>query len=148
MDEVREVMRLHHYSLHTERSYSDWIRRFVKFHGMQSRDDLGNGEEKIESFLIHLAVNGNVAPSTQNQAMNAIVFLCRKVLKQPLDEQIDAVRAPSKRNVDSGSWRRFPLTRFVTVLRRIFCSATPTFEPFKVCWGIRIWKPRGFTPMC
>jgi integron integrase len=99
MDEVREVMRLHHYSLHTERSYSDWIRRFVKFHGMQSREDLCHGEEKIESFLTHLALEGNVAPSTQNQAMNAIVFLYRKVLKQPLDEKIDAVRAPSKRNV-------------------------------------------------
>jgi len=99
MDQVRDVLRLHHYSLHTERSYCDWIRRFVKFHGMQSREDLAGGEEKIEAFLTHLAVEGNVAPSTQNQAMNALVFLYRKVLKQTLDAAIDAVRAKTRRNV-------------------------------------------------
>ena len=99
MDEVRDVMRLHHYSIHTERSYRDWIQRFILFHNMKSRDDLKEGELKIEQFLTHLAVHKNVAPSTQNQAMNALVFLYKKVLKQTLDQKIDAVRAKSRKNI-------------------------------------------------
>ena len=64
LDEVRRKMRLLHYSIHTERSYCDWIRRFVKFHRMKSRDDLAGGEAKIEAFLTHLAVDQSIAPST------------------------------------------------------------------------------------
>jgi integron integrase len=99
LDEVRDVMRLHHYSIHTERTYGDWIRRFARYHHMQSREDLVNGEQKIEAFLTHLAVDGNVAPATQNQAMNALVFLYKKVLRRPLDQEINAVRADRKINV-------------------------------------------------
>jgi site-specific recombinase XerD len=79
-EEVRDLMRLHRYSIHTERSYCDWIKRFIQFHKMKSRDDLKDGEFKIEQFLTHLAADGNVSPSTQNQAMNAPVFLYRQVL--------------------------------------------------------------------
>jgi site-specific recombinase XerD len=92
LDEVRRKMRLLHYSIHTERSYCDWIRRFVKFHRMKSRDDLAGGEAKIEAFLTHLAVDQSIAPSTQNQAMNALVFLYKQVLQQRLDEAINAIR--------------------------------------------------------
>jgi integron integrase len=99
LDQVRAVLRLNHYSLHTERSYLDWIKRYVQFHGMRSREDLAGGEAKIEAFLTDLAVKGKVAASTQNQAMNALVFLYRKVLKLPLEERIDAVRADRKVNV-------------------------------------------------
>lgn len=99
LDEVRDVMRLRHYSIHTERAYCDWIKKYVHFHGMNSRDDLKDGEKKIEAFLTHLAVNKNVAPSTQNQAMNALVFLYKKVLKNHLDEEINAVRANKKIHV-------------------------------------------------
>lgn len=99
MEEVRDVMRLRHYSIHTERSYCAWIRKFVHFHNMKSRDDLADGEKKIESFLTHLAVHGDVTASTQNQAMNALVFLYRKVLKQNLGEEINAVRANKKLNI-------------------------------------------------
>ena len=74
----------------------DWIKRFIHFHGITSRNDLQGGEPKIEQFLTHLAVNGNVSPSTQNQAMNALVFLYKKVLKHSLDGSIDAVRARKK----------------------------------------------------
>src|SRR5260370_13660315 len=74
LEQVRQVMRLHHYSRHTERSYIDWIKRYIHFHGMKSREGLAEGEAKIEAFLTHLAVNGKVSPSTQNQAMNALVF--------------------------------------------------------------------------
>jgi len=96
LDEVRDVMRLHHYSIHTERSYSDWIRRYILFHKMRCRKDLCNGEAKIELFLTHLAVEKNIAPSTQNQAMNALVFLYKKVLKQELNGEIKAIRSKKK----------------------------------------------------
>src|ERR1035437_5571032 len=99
LDQVRHVLRLHHYSIHTKRSYIDWIKRYVHFHRMTCRKDLVDGERKIEAFLTDLAVRGKVAASTQNQAMNALVFLYRKVLEKPLDEVIDAVRAERKVNV-------------------------------------------------
>lgn len=96
IDEVRDVMRLKHYSIHTERTYIDWIRRYIKYHRMTNRNDLNEGEHKIEQFLTHLAVDRGIAPSTQNQAMNALVFLYKKVLKTPLDKEINAVRAKKK----------------------------------------------------
>ncbi len=99
MDDVHSVMRLGHYSIHTERFYCDWIKRFVHFHDIKSRNDLQDAESKIEQFLTHLAVKGNVSPSTQNQAMNALVFLYKKVLKQSLDGRIDAVRAKKKQKI-------------------------------------------------
>src|ERR1035437_6526806 len=99
LEQVRNVMRLHHYSIHTERSYTDWIKRYIHFHHMRSREDLANGETKIEAFCTDLAVNGKVSPSTQNQAFNALVFLYRQVLKLPLEDQINAVRAERKINL-------------------------------------------------
>jgi site-specific recombinase XerD len=92
LDQVREVMRLKHYSIRTERSYCDWIRRYIQFHQMRSREDLNGGEPKIEQFLSDLAVNGHVSASTQNQAFNALLFLYREILHQNL-ENIQAVRA-------------------------------------------------------
>jgi len=89
-------MRLRHYSIHTERTYCDWIKRYIRYHDMTSRQDLIDGEARIESFLTHLAVDKDVAPSTQNQAMNALVFLYKHVLKQSLDQEINAVRANRK----------------------------------------------------
>ena len=87
LEQVRNVMRLGHYSIHTERSYVDWIKRYIHFHHMRTREDLANGEGKIEAFCTDLAVKGKVAPSTQNQAFNALIFLYRQVLKLPLDEK-------------------------------------------------------------
>src|SRR5512138_2495115 len=66
LDQIREVMRLKHYSIRTERSYCDWVKRFVRFHQMRSREEMFPAEPKIEAFLSDLAVNGNVAVSTQN----------------------------------------------------------------------------------
>ena len=63
---------------------------------MKSRDDLCDGEKKIETFLTFLAREKKVAPSTQNQALNALVFLYKHVLKQPLNEKINAERASKK----------------------------------------------------
>ena len=71
LGQVREVMRLKHYTLRTERCYCDWIRRYIHFHRMGSREDLQGAEAKMELFLSSLAVEGQVAASTQNQAFNA-----------------------------------------------------------------------------
>ena len=99
LDEVRQYLRLHHYSIHTERAYADWIVRFVHFHNMRSCDDLLPPEPKIEAFLTHLAVNKNAAPATQNQAMNALVFLYKRVLNLSMDGSINAIHADKKVNV-------------------------------------------------
>jgi integron integrase len=99
LEDVRRVLRLQHYSIHTERSYVEWIRRFARFHRMRSRADLFPAEPKIEAFLTHLALQGKVAAATQNQAMNALVFLYKRVLKQTLEDRINAVRAEKKVNV-------------------------------------------------
>jgi len=99
LDEVRDVMRVLHYSIHTERAYCEWIKRFILFHGMKSRDDLKGGEAKITAFLTHLAVEKDIASATQNQAMNALVFLYRRVLKDPLPDEIQALRASKRKRV-------------------------------------------------
>ena len=96
LDEMRNLMRRRHYSIHTERAYRDWAKRHVRFHNMQSRDDLRHDEEKIEAFLTHLARDRQVAASTQNQAMSVLVFLYKHVLEQPLNDEINADRARRK----------------------------------------------------
>src|SRR5437773_6639764 len=78
MEQVREIMRLWHYAIRTEEAYCDWIRRYLKFHGMRSREELFPGTTKVELFLSDLAVRGKVAASTQNQAFNALLFLYRE----------------------------------------------------------------------
>jgi len=57
LDEVRDVMRLHRYWIHKERTYCDWIKRYMQYHTMTCREGLMNGEAKVESFLTHLAVD-------------------------------------------------------------------------------------------
>ncbi len=64
LDEMSVVMRRRHYSIHTEKTYCDWVKRYILFHKMISRDNLVNGESKVEEFLTNLAVNRNVAKAT------------------------------------------------------------------------------------
>jgi site-specific recombinase XerD len=100
LEDVRRVMRLKHYSRHTERSYCDWIKQFVKFHRIKERQALfDDSETKIEAFLSYLATQRNVAVATQNQAMNALVFLYKQVLNTPLTKRIEAIRAGNKRHI-------------------------------------------------
>lgn len=91
LDQVRQVMRTKHYSIRTEEAYVNWIKRFILFHHKRHPQHLNSPE--IEQFLTHLAVEQNVAASTQSQALSAILFLYQEVLRQPLDNPIDAVRA-------------------------------------------------------
>jgi integron integrase len=79
LEQVRDVMRLRHYSFRTERCYCDWITRFILFNG--KRHPLEMAETELTAFLTHLAREGNVAASTQNQALSALLFLYKEVLK-------------------------------------------------------------------
>jgi integron integrase len=90
MDQVRQVLRVRHYSLATERCYCHWILRFIHFHGVRHPNVMG--AEEVERFLTHLATTDKVAASTQNQALNALVFLYKQVLQLDLGPFV-AVRA-------------------------------------------------------
>ncbi|NJR51390.1 MAG: integron integrase [Leptolyngbyaceae cyanobacterium CSU_1_3] len=97
LDQVRDAIRVRHYSYRTEETYVQWIRRFILFHNKRHPKDMGAAE--IEAFLTHLAVQQRVAASTQNQAFSALLFLYREVLRQELDESINAVRARQPRQL-------------------------------------------------
>jgi integron integrase len=83
LDQVRDRLRVKHYSIRTESSYLGWIKRYILFHGKRHPKSMGAAE--VEAFLTHLAVEGKVSASTQNQAKSALLFLYREVLQQELD---------------------------------------------------------------
>jgi integron integrase len=95
LDQVRDTIRLKHYSYKTEQTYVGWIRRYILFHNKRHPKEMGAAE--IEAFLTHLAVEKQVSASTQNQAFSAVLFLYRQVLHQDLDGSINAVRAKPSR---------------------------------------------------
>lgn len=97
LERVRAAIRLRHYSLRTEQSYLDWIRRFIRFHEMRHPSEMGS--EEVRAFLSHLAIEGKVAASTQNQALNAIAFLYRNVLEMDLPRLADVERASKPRRL-------------------------------------------------
>ena len=98
LERAREILRLKHYSIRTEKAYIGWMRRYLMFHNKRHPREMGVPE--IEAFLSHLAINDNVAGSTQNQAFNALLFLYEKVLNISLkNEKIDALRARKKVNL-------------------------------------------------
>jgi site-specific recombinase XerD len=80
LDRVRHAIRLRQYSMATEKAYMAWIRRYILFHGKRHPAEMEKLE--IEAFLSHLAVNRMVSPATQNQALQAILFLYRNVLEE------------------------------------------------------------------
>ena len=96
LDQVRGKIRLKHYSIRTEQAYVDWIRRFILHFGKRHPRELGAAE--VEAFLTHLAVAGNVAASTQNQAKSALLFLYREVLEAELSwlDNVERAKAPKR----------------------------------------------------
>jgi integron integrase len=96
LDQMRENIRLRHYSLRTERSYMDWVRRYVRFHGLKHPRELG--AEHVTAFLSSLANQRNVSASTQNQALAAILFLYRDVMRVELPwlHELTRARRPRK----------------------------------------------------
>jgi integron integrase len=95
LDRVRDVIRLKHYSLRTERTYCDWIERFIRFHRMRHPAEMA--ELEMGEFLTALARDGNVSASTQNQALSALLFLYREVLKQEIGwlEKVERAKKPA-----------------------------------------------------
>jgi len=94
LEEVHELMRVKHYAIRTEQAYVEWIKRFILFHRKRHPDEMG--ESEIAAFLTHLVVDRNVAPATQGQALNALIFLYRKVLNRPIGEIPGIVRSKKK----------------------------------------------------
>lgn len=114
LEQVRRRLRVGHYSLRTEQTYIPWIKRYILFHGKRHPRDMGKTE--IEAFLTHLAVDRHVSAATQNQALNAILFLYRSVLEIEMDWMTDVVRA--KRNP------RIPVVMSVAEVRRVLAHLT------------------------
>src|SRR2546428_2255314 len=96
LDQVRDVIRRKQYSLRTERTYSDWIRRFILFHNKRHPNEMAEAE--VTEFLTHLAREGKVAASTQNQALSALLFLYKEVLKQEIGwlEEVERAKKPAR----------------------------------------------------
>lgn len=97
LDRVRHAIRLRHYSFATERIYIHWIKRFILANGKRHPRDMGAPE--VEAFLTNLAAKENVSPSTQNQALSAILFLYRRVLEIELEWMENIVRARRDRKI-------------------------------------------------
>ncbi|WP_299980445.1 integron integrase [Desulfobacula sp.] len=118
LDQVREVMRYHHYAIRTEQTYTKWILDYIRFNGTRHPQEMGKPE--IERFLSHLAVNRNVAASTQNQALNAILFLYKFVLDMPLNDYIDAIRSKKQ--------KRLPTVLNLSEVSQLFQHISGTHE--------------------
>src|SRR5947209_1009294 len=91
LDRMRDALRARHYSLRTEAAYVQWARRYILFHNKRHPQEMGG--KGINAFLTHLAVDGHVAASTQNQAMAAVLCLYEKVLERGVGDLGPIVRA-------------------------------------------------------
>lgn len=97
VEEVRGVLRARHYSARTETAYLGWIKRFILANRLRHPSEMGQRE--VEAFLTRLAVEGQVASSTQNQALSALLFLYRDVMRLRLDWMEEVVRAKRSRKL-------------------------------------------------
>src|SRR5438874_5246405 len=96
LDQVRDVIRRKHFSIRTEQIYVDWIKRYIFFHGKRHPSKMAEAE--ITAFLTHLARAGKDAASTQNQALSALLFLYREVLRQNIGwlDGVERVKRPAR----------------------------------------------------
>src|SRR6476660_3927202 len=97
LDQVREVLRVKHYAIRTAEMYIHWIKRYIFFHNKRHPREMA--APAVQAFLSDLALNQKVSASTQNQALNALVFLYHEVLHQELGVLDGLVRAPRSRRV-------------------------------------------------
>ena len=96
LEEVRDLIRTLHYSYRTEEAYLHWIRQYILFHGKRHPTEMGAAE--VSAFLTHLAVKRQVAASTQNQALAALLFLYKNVLKEELPwlKNVERAKRPAR----------------------------------------------------
>ena len=97
MSQMSAALRARHYSHRTEQAYCLWVRRYIRFHGVRHPAEMA--EPEINAFLTHLAVDEQVSASTQNQALSAVLFLYRHVLKRQVGELGDVIRARRQRHL-------------------------------------------------
>ena len=97
LEEVRSLIRLRHYSYRTEKSYVHWIREFIFYNKVRHPAEMG--KEEVTAFLSHLARDRHVSASTQNQALAALIFLYREVLKSPFEGLTEVERAPRRPHI-------------------------------------------------
>jgi len=116
LDQTRDVLRVKQLALNTEKTYLGWLRQFQAYLGSKKPQSLNF--EDMRRYLSHLAVERNVAAATQNQALNAILFMYRHVLGIDTGEMIDAVRAEKR--------RRLPVVLSIAELQRIFSMMSGT----------------------
>jgi site-specific recombinase XerD len=109
LDQLRASIRYRHYSLRTEQAYVHWVKRFIFFHDKRHPKDMGGPE--VEAFLTYLADVGKVAVSTHQQALSALLFLYREVLKQDLPWMSDMGRPKTP--------KRIPVVLTETEVRRL-----------------------------
>ncbi len=140
MDQVREVLRYHHYAYHTEQSYCQWILRYIRFHGGKIHPK-ELGAQQVERFLSNLTTVGKVSASTQRQALNAIVFLYREVLHKPLDDKIAPARSKrlqrpptvlTRERTGPPSYRKISTLRFKFRLTMLSNSITKILKKVSV----------------
>lgn len=118
LGEMRQSIRRKHYSIRTEQAYLAWAKRFILFHGKRHPKDMGSAH--IVAFLNHLAVERTVAASTQNQALNALVFLYKQVLKRE-DLALDDIK-PAKRP------ERLPTVFDRSEIEKLFANIDPAHK--------------------
>jgi integron integrase len=118
LDRLRDACRVRHYSIRTEDAYHDWCRRFILFHGKRHPQEMAEAE--INAFLTHLAVEGNVAASTQNQAFSAILFLYKHVLKVEPGLIAGVIRAQRP--------KRLPVVLTKPEVRRVLAELDGTYQ--------------------
>lgn len=133
-DRVQQALRVRHYSLRTEEAYIAWIRRFILFHNKRHPSSMG--AEEINAYLTHLAVEGHVSASTQNQALSAILFLYNKVLEEDIGRLGEVIRAHKPRRLPvvltreevtrilarlEGTWWLMGMMLYGSGLRQIEC---------------------------
>ncbi len=118
LDQVSEVMRFKHHSLRTEQAYRQWIKRFIFFHGKRHPRELGAAE--VRGFLNDLANRLRVAVATQNQALNALVFLYREVLHLDLDN-LGEIERPTRP-------ARLPVVLTAAEARRLLAGMSGTLQ--------------------
>ncbi len=97
LDQVSDAIRTKHYSLRTEKTYIEWIRQYILFHGKRHPKDMG--PEEVQAFITYLATQRTVSASTQNQALSAIMFLYRHVIQQEITFPTDVIRAEKSKTL-------------------------------------------------
>src|SRR2546421_10517551 len=126
LSQVRRAIRTRHYSTRTEEAYVQWVRRFIRFCGLRHPRELGPSD--VSRFLSHLAVEGKVSASTQNQALSALVFLYKDVLDMPVGWLSALVRA--KRST------RVPVVLTKDEVRRVLARLKGRGTPALVAGGL------------